>query len=169
MPKFTEAVRTADRIVIGDVFQAVPAPGHNGYALQFKLRVAHVLRGEAPAVMAFSKLPSQPCSSPILVREGDRLAIAFEADVFDNGPSVNAAAFLRGTPLHRDIEQLAESEVFALLGLQPPGGAGSGAASWAGVLILGGLLGASAILFMRRPARPAAGRGGPRAGLPTRG
>jgi hypothetical protein len=125
VPSFRDAVSTAKTILIGDVIHTDSNPygGDDGRSSRFTLRVAYVLRGEAPRAMRIRDLVLQPCAGLLFVGSGDRIALALQALDFDPPIRVNAPAWIRGAPRHRELgapETFTLAEVFSLLGRTPP-------------------------------------------------
>ena len=92
-------------------------------ASAFSLTVQYVLRGSTGRTLELEDLAAGPCSGPVTVRVGERIAIAFGlSDRLLFGDATWAAvAWIRGTPPRLpDIEQLTVSEVFRTLGVEPP-------------------------------------------------
>ena len=113
-PSFREAVRTADRIVVGEVNDSykvasgdhtvtyVVAQGQD--MLLFDLRVIEVVRGRSAPVLEFrepvrSGAPLKFCQdSHLYVNAGDVIALAFDARVASYPRPVLAVAWLSSTP-----------------------------------------------------------------------
>ncbi len=107
-PSFTRAVEDADRIIIGTVTDAASAD----YAPVFVLEIQVTLRGEPAASTMVTNLVSNPvCGTLVLARNGDRIAIAFNGQDFSPPATVNAVAYLAGTPPASDIEILTEDAI----------------------------------------------------------
>lgn len=71
--------------------------------------------------MEIRDLPTQPCAGVIQAREGDRIALAFDATDFSPPIQVNTVAWIRGTPWDfSGVETITVAEVFRLLDLTPP-------------------------------------------------
>ena len=99
----------------------VEAAATDGWSSRFTLRVRYTPVGEAPETMEIRDLPTQPCAPVVQVREGDRIALAFDATDFTPPIQVNTVAWIRGTP--RDfigVEAITTAEIFRLLDLAPP-------------------------------------------------
>lgn len=124
-PSFRDALSTAERIVVGDVVAlrdgglAEPRPNRQSSS-RFTLRIRHVLRGQAPAVIKIRDLVAQPCAGVIVAREGDRIAVAFDALDYTPPIRVNAVAWIRGTPSGEGNETMTVAGLFRRLGLPPP-------------------------------------------------
>ncbi len=124
-PSFESAVRTANRVVIGEVIEDRD-PNSSHYLSVFGLRLDDVLRGEgAPGDVIEisylrSGLPTQVCSdSHLWVLPGDEIALALDA----RGPSglrgINSVAWVAGTPdvMQRGVERLSLDEIHHLAAL----------------------------------------------------
>jgi len=116
-PSFTEAAPTAQRIVVGEVIQSYTVDAGDD-AIEFRVRVDEVLRGEAPAFLDFregtrSGVPLTICprDSILRVREGDVLAFAFDARIAASPDPVLAVAWIRGEP---DLFLMPGSETLTL-------------------------------------------------------
>jgi hypothetical protein len=132
-PDFGEVVRTAKTIVVGVVVAVHPGgawdPINGGLASHFTMHVEHVLRGEADDTAVVKDLASQPCSTVIGARLGDRIALAVDGTAFTNRVRANMVAWIDGVPPPEfgpdsNGRPLTYSldEVFALAGLEPPTG-----------------------------------------------
>lgn len=126
VPSFRDALATAKRVVIGDVIAVrdgglVEAAASDGWSSRFALRVRYTPVGEAQQTMEIRDLPTQPCAGVIQAREGDRIALAFDATDFSPPIQVNTVAWIRGTPWDfSGVETITVAEVFRLLDLTPP-------------------------------------------------
>lgn len=126
VPSFRDALATAKRVVIGDVTAVrdgglVEAAASDGSSSRFTLRVRYTPVGEAHQTMEISDLPTQPCAGVIQAREGDRVALAFDATDFSPPIQVNTVAWIRGVPWDFiGVETITLAEVFRLLDLAPP-------------------------------------------------
>lgn len=126
VPSFRDALATAKRVVIGDVIEVregglVEAAASDGWSSRFTLRVRYTPVGEAQQTMEIRDLPTQPCAGVIQAREGDRVALAFEATDFSPPIQVNTVAWIRGTPWdYIGVETITVAEVFRWLDLTPP-------------------------------------------------
>ncbi len=103
VPSFRDALATAKRVVIGDVIAVrdgglARAATNNGWSSRFTLRVRYTPVGDAGRTMEINDLPTQPCAGVIQAREGDRIALAFDATDFSPAIQVNTVAWIRGTP-----------------------------------------------------------------------
>ena len=103
VPSFRDALATAKRVVIGDVIAVrdgglVKAAASDGWSSRFTLRVRYTPVGAAQQTMDIRDLPTQPCAGVIQAREGDRIALAFDATDFSPPIQVNTVAWIRGTP-----------------------------------------------------------------------
>jgi hypothetical protein len=124
VPPFREYATDASRVVIGDVTAVdlnSPWQDGEGGSSRFTLRVRHVIRGSADALMTFRDVPYLPCSDHIfVVHEGDRIALALGiTGTAIPGETINTAAWIRGTPWG-DSEQISIAGVFDLFGLAMP-------------------------------------------------
>ena len=125
-PSFRAALPTAQRVVIGDVIAVRRGGGWNpakggGEASRFTLKVRYVPRGTAPAQVEITDLPTQPCGPAVVVHKGDRIALLFDGTDFTPPVTVNAVAWIRGTPVFDfDDQTITVAEVYRLLGLDPP-------------------------------------------------
>jgi hypothetical protein len=162
---FRQYAPTAPMVVIGDVSAidadgVVPDDGDPGRSRVFTLAVRYVVRGTAGDTLEVANLASGPCSGPVTVRVGERLAIAFRVTSPSWDAPSNAVAWLRGTPPRLPgIEQLTVAQVFTTLGLVPPPTSTAAPASTTvpiGLLFAVGL--AVLVIVASRPAP----RGGPR-------
>lgn len=126
VPSFRDALATAKRVVIGDVIAVrdgglVEAAASDGWSSRFTLRVRYTPVGAAQQTMDIRDLPTQPCAGVIQAREGDRIALAFDATDFSPPIQVNTVAWIRGTPWDFiGVETISVAEVFRLLDLTPP-------------------------------------------------
>jgi hypothetical protein len=130
IPSFREVAPTAKTIVIGDVIDVQPGGLIDGIRggrwSRFTLKVLYVVRGSARPTMEVRDVPTQPCASGIVARQGDRIAIAFEGTAFTPVVVVNTAAWIRGEPPFAEIDPLSAFEsitrdaVFRLAGVDPP-------------------------------------------------
>ena len=124
---FTAAVPGAGTIVIGTV------EGLSGHETQtrFRLYVDEVLRGKAPAAMRFGGLSGSERRSAcgdrntVVVRDGDRLALAMDAPVPGQSLRVDAVAFVgKSVPDRRSmpkVERLPARMVRRLAGVAADG------------------------------------------------
>lgn len=126
VPSLRDALTTAKRVVIGDVI-AVRGGGlvrpavSDGWSSRFTLRVRYTPVGMAEPTMEIRDLPTQPCAGVMQAREGDRIALAFDATDFTPPIPVNTVAWIRGAPwAFIGVETITVAEVFGLLGLTPP-------------------------------------------------
>ena len=118
---FRAAAANADRVLIGTVSNVAPEPEAVGYGRAFTLNVEHAVRGPADVVIQFRDLVSSAsCKQVVLVREGDRIALALGATDFEPPEEVNAIAYLEGTPFRQDTERVTVAEAFAAAGVTPP-------------------------------------------------
>jgi hypothetical protein len=126
VPSFRDALATAKRVVIGDVIAVrdgglVETAASDGWSSRFTLRVRYTPVGAAQRTMEIRDLPTQPCAGVIQAREGDRIALAFDATDFRPPIQVNTVAWIRGTPWDSiEVETISVAEVFRLLDLTPP-------------------------------------------------
>ncbi|MEA2519168.1 MAG: hypothetical protein QOF49_1248 [Chloroflexota bacterium] len=126
VPSFRDAVATAKRVVIGDVIDArggglVPPGSNDGWSSRFTLRVRYTVIGVAAQTIEIADLPTQPCAGVVQAREGDRIALAFDATDFSPSTPVNTVAWIRGTPWDFvGVETITVADVFRLLDLTPP-------------------------------------------------
>lgn len=126
VPSFRDALSTAQRIVIGDVIAVrdgglVEATANGGWSSRFLLRVRYTPVGEAEPTMEIRDLSTQPCAGFVIAREGDRIALAFDATDFTPPIQVNTVAWIRGVPWDFiGVETITVTEIFQLLGLAPP-------------------------------------------------
>lgn len=116
-PSFTKAAPTAQRIVVGEVIQSYTDDSADN-AIEFRLRVDEVLRGDAPPFLEFTEgtrsgMPLVVCpgDSILRVREGDVLAFAFDARIPTSRDPVMAVAWIRGEP---DLFLMPASETLTL-------------------------------------------------------
>jgi len=118
---FETVSRDAQTIVIGTVFDAQPVEPGSAWASAFSLRLDHVVRGHAVSPMAFRDLSmNRVCGVVVLVREGDRIALALGGHDFEPPAEVNALAHLTGQPFHVDVPTVTVAEVYAMAGAQLP-------------------------------------------------
>jgi len=102
-PSFTAAAPSAQRIVVGEVVHSFRDDSADN-AIEFRVRVDEVLRGEGAAGLDFrggtrSGAPSTVCGDSILrVHVGDVLAFAFDARIESAPGPVLAVAWVRGIP-----------------------------------------------------------------------
>ena len=103
-PSFTEAARSAKRIVVGEVVQSY-ADDSADNAIEFRVRVDERLRGKSVRFLEFrggtksgAPLKICPADSILRVRVGDVIAFAFDARVASSPDPVLAVAWVRGTP-----------------------------------------------------------------------
>lgn len=126
VPSFRDALSTAKRVVIGDVIAMrggglVKPAVSDGWSSRFTLRVRYTPVGDAQRTMEISDLPTQPCASVVIAREGDRIALAFDATDFTPPIQVNTVAWIRGTPWDFiGVETITVAEIFRSLDLTPP-------------------------------------------------
>jgi hypothetical protein len=91
VPSFSGAVATAKRVVIGDVVAVregglVKPAASAGSSSRFTLRVRYAVVGDAEKSMEIRDLLTQPCAGVVQAREGDRIALAFNAtDIHRDG------------------------------------------------------------------------------------
>ncbi|MDQ3690319.1 MAG: hypothetical protein M3406_09860 [Chloroflexota bacterium] len=100
-------------------------------------------------------MSSASCKQVVLVREGDRIALALGATDFEPPEEVNAIAYLEGTPFRPDTERVTLAEEFAAAGVTPPDTAvaprgGVLTAVGTAPLLFGGVLGATWVANARR-------------------
>lgn len=130
-PSFRKVAVTAELVVIGDVVGIERGgawdPAENGVSSVFALQLRHVLRGEAPALMQFRDLPTQPCASVVGVRLGDRIALAIGGSDFSPPVEANMVAWIERAPppgftgdVISEADVFTEAEVFSLLGVELP-------------------------------------------------
>jgi hypothetical protein len=123
VPSFREHAASADRVVIGDVTRVdLRSRWRNdqGGSSRFTLRVRYALRGPFERTMELRDLAYLPCSDHnLIVRKGDRIALALGASGFRPRIDFDTAAWIRGTP-YPFSERITVAEAFALLGLRPP-------------------------------------------------
>jgi hypothetical protein len=161
-PSLRDALATAKRVVIGDVIAVrngglVEAASSDGWSSRFTLSVLYTPVGRAPATMQINDLPTQPCADRVIVREGDRIAIAFGATDYTPPIKVNAVAWIRGASYSG--ETITTGEVFRLLGLAQPDTStvsvgGSPGPSWGPLIALvAGALAGSLAWHWRPPNR----------------
>jgi hypothetical protein len=123
---FRDRAGEAPLVVVGDVSSSDPNATERddlGRTSRFSLRVLYVLRGEASGSHLVEDLPAGPCSSRILARPGDRIALALGLTdkLLFGDKSWGAVAWIRGTPLeYEGIERTTVADAFRVLGLQPP-------------------------------------------------
>jgi len=125
---FRTHAASAPTVVIGEVSainpdRIVPDDDDAGRSRAFSLTIQYVLRGSTGRTLELEDLASGPCSGPVTVRVGERIAIAFGlSDRLLFGDATWAAvAWIQGTPPRLpDIEQLTVSDVFRTLGVEPP-------------------------------------------------
>jgi hypothetical protein len=115
-PSFTETSRTATVVVVGDVVGANRLEGGLGWANRFSLHVDRVLRGQSPERLEIRDLPTQPCAGFVVVKIGQRVAIAWDGLAFDPPIRVNAFAIVDGPPSEFiGVESLTSEELLALM------------------------------------------------------
>ena len=123
MPSFREHATSAGHVVIGDVVAVDPSSpwrDEQGGSSRFTLRVDHAIRGQFERTMRLRDLAYLPCSDHIVVvRKGDRIALAIGASGFAPRIDFSTAAWIEGTPLPFG-ERTTVPEVFTLFGLRPP-------------------------------------------------
>lgn len=130
-PSFAKVATTARVIVTGDVVAVERGgawdPIDSGVSSVFTLQLRHVVRGEAPAIMQFRDLQTQPCAAVVGVRLGDRIALAIDGVDFTPPVKSNMVAWIGAPPPPifggggmSQAEVLTEEAVFALVGLEFP-------------------------------------------------
>lgn len=131
MPEFDKVVRTAQTIVIGEVVAVHPGgawdPAFGGIASRFTLKIEHLIRGAADEIVEVKDLPSQPCSSVIGARLGDRIALAVNGTAFTPPVQANMIAWIDGPPPPdfgggdpAGPRSYSVEQVYALAGSEPP-------------------------------------------------
>ena len=131
-PSFTDAARSAEVIVIGEVAESFHEADVNNdpdHTIRFRFRVDEVLRGRSDVVLDFpdgvrSGLPLTICpgDSVLRVRVRDHLAMAFGARYPRIGGPVTAIAFLDRTPdafFMPGMERLTLGQVHSIANLPP--------------------------------------------------
>ncbi len=142
-PEFAEVVRTAPRIVIGDVVRVRPGgawPGGAGeLASRFTLQISHVVRGEPIAFLDVDDLVTSPCASVVGVHLGDRVALAIGGTAFTPAMKANMVAWIDEIPPEgfgpggmSEAATMSLDEVFALVGQPVPSETASAAPAAAG-------------------------------------
>lgn len=131
-PSFTDAVTSADRVVVGRVVGLTPESGRDQAGQRipindFRLEVEEVLRGEAPTNLEFHGLrsgaPTPTCrgESVLWVRLDDRVVFAFGAHLAGRSRPITAVAFVDSSRpirfLNPRIEQLTLTQIEDLVRL----------------------------------------------------
>lgn len=120
---------SAPTVVIGrvsaiDSGRIDPDADDPGRSTGFTLAVQSVLRGTAGQTLDLVDVRSGPCSAPLAVRVGDRIAIAsgLQDRLFFGDETWAAVAWIEGEPPAwlAEVERLSVAEVFRVLGLDPP-------------------------------------------------
>lgn len=95
-----------------------------GRSAAFTLAVQAVLRGTAGQSLSVADLRSGPCSGPLAVRVGDRIAIALglQDRLIFGDATWAAVAWIEGEPPEHlvEVERLSVPEILRILGLDPP-------------------------------------------------
>lgn len=101
-PAFAETAATARTIVIGDVVDVNEGgavdPVVDGWSPEFTIRVAATIRGSAPLIWELSRVATVPCAPLVVVRVGDRIALALDARRATTGSSYSTVAWVAGQP-----------------------------------------------------------------------
>jgi hypothetical protein len=162
-PKFTEVAPTAQRIVIGRVFEGRDQ-FERGYHIVYGLEIQEVLRGSAPAEIEIDALRSgMPLTGTVACQEdaylaarvGHVIAIAFQGHVAGVPGRVTTAAWIEGKPDQHTFgaQRLTLAEVHHAAGLPDTAAEASEDGSpattvWLGVALFAGSL--LAVAFRRR-------------------
>jgi hypothetical protein len=120
---FRDTAASARLVVVGDVVAIEPVEWMwpDGRSSRFTLRAWSVRDDTGPIDLPVRDVLSQPCAGYLPARIGDQVAIAFEGRAYSPQVTVNAIAWVGGSPPNLDgIETLTLAEVFQSIGRPVP-------------------------------------------------